>query len=336
MKIARIAHPDGPRAAVVTGDRIQPLAHSVTVELLLGASPDDRERLVDGALAGADRDLSEVQLLAPILPPTLRDYITYEEHLEGSLKGLGIAPPAAWYDQPVFFFCNSNAVTGPHEPVAIPPGCTRFDFELELAAVIGRSGRDLTPEAATDHIAGYTIFNDWSARDLMKPVIPIGVGPVKGKDFANTIGPWIVTADELEPYRRDGRMALEMHAEINGVPLAAGGDNSVNMSWSFEDMAAYASRGAELAVGDVLAAGTCGGGSLVEYWGHTGLDMPPPLRAGDVVTLVVEGIGTMSTTIVPGVDLVPIPRARPALYRRPRSWTVPAPEAIQPESKAES
>ncbi|ALJ18615.1 fumarylacetoacetate hydrolase family protein [Microbacterium sp. No. 7] len=336
MKIARIADPAGPRAAVVTEDRIQPLAHALTVEQLLCASPEERERLVEASAAGPQRHLSEVRLLAPILPPTLRDYITYEEHLEGSLKGLGISPPAVWYEQPVFFFCNTNAVVGPSEPVAIPPGCIRFDFELELAAVIGRPGRDLRPDEAMEHIAGYTIFNDWSARDLMASVIPIGVGPVKGKDFANTIGPWIVTADELEPYRRDGRIALEMHAEVNGVPLPAGGDNSVNMSWSFEEMAAYASRGADLVVGDVLAAGTCGGGSLLEYWGHTGSEVPPPLRAGDVVTLVVEGIGELSTTVVSGVEPVSIPRARPPLHRRPRTWTAPAREAVRPERKAES
>lgn len=336
MKIARIADDAGARAAIVAEDRVQPLVHSLRVEDLLSASPDEREDLVDATRAGAERHLSEVRLLSPILPPTLRDYITFEEHLEGALKGLGISPPAVWYEQPVFFFCNSNAVSGPSEPVAIPPGCRRFDFELELAAVVGRPGRDLRPDEAASHIAGYTIFNDWSARDLMTPVLPIGVGPVKGKDFANTIGPWIVTSDELEPYRREGRLALEMHAEINGVPLPAGGDNSVNMSWSFEEMAAYASRGTDLATGDVLAAGTCGGGSLLEYWGRTGTDAPPPLRAGDVVTLVVEGIGELSTAIVPGAELISIPRARPPLHRRPRTWTASAPAAVRTERKAES
>ena len=132
---------------------------------------------------------------------------------------------------------------GPDEPVAVPPGCRMLDFELELAAVIGRPGTDLTPERAGDHIAGYTLFNDWSARDLMPPVIPVGLGPVKGKDFANTLGPWIVTADELAPHRRDDRLALEMHAEVNGVPLPGGGDTSAHMAWSFEEIVAYASRG---------------------------------------------------------------------------------------------
>jgi 2-keto-4-pentenoate hydratase/2-oxohepta-3-ene-1,7-dioic acid hydratase in catechol pathway len=112
--------------------------------------------------------------------------------------------------------------------------------------LVGKPGKDLGPEQAAEHIAGYTLFNDWSARDLQSPVIAVGLGPVKGKDFANTLGPWIVTADELAPRRRDGRPALEMHAELNGVALPAGGDSSANMAWSFEEIVAFASRGAEL------------------------------------------------------------------------------------------
>jgi 2-keto-4-pentenoate hydratase/2-oxohepta-3-ene-1,7-dioic acid hydratase in catechol pathway len=202
----------------------------------------------------------------------------------------------------------------------VPPGCELLDFELELAVVIGKPGKDLTPEQASEHIAGYTLFNDWSARDLMAPVLPFGMGPMKGKDFANSFGPWIVTADELEPYRRDGRLALELHAELNGVPLPAGGDNSVNMAWSFEEMIAFASRGTELKPGDVLGSGTCGGGSLLEYWARLDSEQVPPLRPGDVVTLVAEGIGSMSNTIVAGVEVTPLTRARVGQQRRSRSW----------------
>ncbi|MGP3535134.1 fumarylacetoacetate hydrolase family protein [Microbacterium sp. RD1] len=319
MKIARIARDGEISVGIVDGARVQPLAAAIQVEQLLAASPEEREVLVERHAIGTSIPLDAVTLLAPVLPKTLRDYITFEEHLEGSMRGLGMTPHPAWYEQPVFYFSNTNAVIGPDAAVEVPPGSHRLDFELELAAVIGQPGKNLTPEQAADHIAGYTLFNDWSARDLMTPVIPLGLGPVKGKDFANTLGPWIVTADELEPYRRGDRLALEMHAEINGVPLPAGGDSSENMSWSFEEIVAYASRGAQLEPGDVLAAGTCGAGSLIEYWGRTGVDDPPPLRPGDVVTLVAEGIGTLSSRIIPGVEPIELPRAR-TTPRRPRTW----------------
>ena len=317
MRIARIEIGGETRVGVVEGDAVQPLTAGID-EVLASA---DRPALVARTADGAPLPLSAVRLLAPVQPGTLRDYITFEEHLEGSLKLLGrTAPPPEWYEQPVFYFSNTNAVIGPDEPVAVPPGCERLDFELELAAVIGRPGKDLTPERAADHIAGYTLFNDWSARDLMPPVIPVGLGPVKGKDFANTLGPWIVTADELAPFRRGDRLALEMHAEVNGVPLPGGGDTSANMGWSFEEIVAYASRGTELRPGDVLASGTCGAGCLLEYWAHLGDDAPPPLAPGDVVTLVVEGIGSVSNRVVAGVDPVPLPRARVGLPRRARPW----------------
>lgn len=322
MRIARIEIDGTTRVGVVDGDRVQPLDARTTVEEVLAATPDGRTALVGNAAEGGPRPLSEVRLLAPVRPPTLRDYITFEEHLEGSLKLLGrTTPPAAWYDQPLFYFSNTNAVIGPDDPVEVPPGCRKLDFELELAAVVGKPGKDLSPEQAAEHIAGYTLFNDWSARDLMEPVIPAGLGPVKGKDFANTLGPWIVTADELAPHRRDDRLALEMHAEVNGVPLPGGGDTSANMAWSFEEIVAYASRGAELRTGDVLAAGTCGTGCLLELWAHLGDEAPPPLRPGDVVTLVVEHIGAVSNRVVAGVEPVTIPKARVGQTRRPRPWS---------------
>lgn len=322
MKIARITIGATTTLGVVTREEVQPLAPATDIFKVLAAPHDRRAQLVEQARDGRPRKLSDVRLLAPVRPRTLRDFLTFEEHLEGSLKLLGAqTPPPAWYDQPLFYFSNTNAVTGPDDPVAVPPGCRRFDFELELAAVIGKPGKDLTPAQAAEHIAGYTIFNDWSARDLMSPVIPVGMGPVKGKDFANTLGPWIVTADELEPYRRDDRLALDMHAELNGVALPAGGDNSASMAWSFEEMVAFASRGAELLPGDVLASGTCGAGCLLEYWAHTGTEQPS-LRPGDVVTLVVEGIGSLSNRVVAGVDPSAVPKARLA-QRRSRQWTAP-------------
>lgn len=325
MRIARIDVDGATRLGIVDADRVQPLAAGVELVDLLTADPGQRREIVGRSGDGPPLALSDVRLRASIEPTTLRDFLTFEEHLEGSLAILGATEPhPVWYEVPVFLFGNSNAVVGPGDPVAVPPGCELLDFELELAVVIGEGGRDLTPEQAGEHIAGYTLLNDWSARDLMAPVIPFGMGPIKGKDFAHSLGPWIVTADELEPHRRDGRLALELHVELNGVPLPAGGDNSVNMVWSFEEMIAFASRGTDLRPGDVLASGTCGGGCLLEYWARLDTDRVPPLRPGDVVTLVAEGIGSLSNTVVAGVDPVPLPRARTGQRRRERSWTPPA------------
>jgi len=193
-----------------------------------------------------------------------------------------------------------------------------LDFELEVAAVIGREGRHLAPERAREHIAGYTIFNDWSARDLQAREMKVSLGPAKGKDTATTLGPWLVTADELEPYRdADGFLALAMSAEVNG--RVVGRDLLSNMGWPFEDLIAYASRGTLVRPGDVLGSGTCGnGGCLAELWGRgISRDDLPPLRPGDVVTLTVEGLGTIANRVVPGDDPIPVPAARPRPRTRP-------------------
>ena len=263
--------------------------------------------------------VSQVRLLPPLQPPSVRDFVTFEEHIEGvrrSVDGISGAPDA-WYDAPTFYFTNPYAVIGSGDPVPVPPGCQALDFELEVAAVIGREGSDLTPEQARDHIVGYTIYNDWSARDLQSREMKVGLGPCKAKDTATTLGPYFVTADELEPYRdSDGFLRLALTAEINGEVV--GKDLLSNMSWTFEEMTAYASRGTYVRPGDVLGSGTCGnGGCLAELWGVRGRQDPPPLKPGDTVTLTVEGIGSVSNTVVAGADPVPLPTARERPRLRP-------------------
>jgi 2-keto-4-pentenoate hydratase/2-oxohepta-3-ene-1,7-dioic acid hydratase in catechol pathway len=320
MRFATYEYRNRRHVAVVEEDgTLHPLpsVHSLTGLLAEGGG---LPHLLDAGAAMLDvpagPHVSGVRLLPPLQPPTVRDFVTFEEHVEGvrrSVDGTS-GVPERWYAAPTFYFGNPYAVYGPHDDIPVPPGSSVLDFELEVAAVIGKEGRDLTPEQARDHIVGYTIFNDWSARDLQSAEMKVGLGPCKGKDTATTLGPHLVTADELEKYRdADGFLRLALTAEINGEVV--GKDLLSNMSWTFEEMVAYASRGTVVRPGDVLGSGTCGnGGCLAELWGVRGRQDPAPLKPGDTVTLTVEGIGSVSNTVVTGPDPVPVPAAR----RRPR------------------
>jgi len=318
MRIGRVDHGGSPRAAVIDGDTVRVLELGVEVVDVLGANAVEREGLT--RRVEAEVRLSETRLLAPVLPPTMRDFSVFEQHIEGVIKDSSpdATVPLVWYESPFCYFTNPNALTGPGEDIPVPPGCRRLDLELEVAAVIGRPGRDLAPDEAGAHIAGYTIFNDWSARDLQMAEMRLGLGMCKGKDFANTLGPWIVTPDELDAYVDDDRLDLELRAEVNGNAL--GTDTLANMAWSFPELVSYASRGTWVRPGDVLGSGTCGSGCLLELWGRRGRDFHPPLGPGDVVSLHVEGIGTLTNTVVAGVEPHALPHARPG-RRAPRSMT---------------
>jgi 2-keto-4-pentenoate hydratase/2-oxohepta-3-ene-1,7-dioic acid hydratase in catechol pathway len=314
MRFATVSEAGGQvRCGVVRDDTLLRLPAGTTVLDLLRT-----DGLRDaGARAVADGDavpLAGLRLLPPVDAPTVRDFVAFEEHVEGMTAGAGVG--AEWYEAPTFYFTNPYALVGAHDDVAVPPGCSRLDFECEVAAVIGRGGADIASEDASAHIAGYTIFNDWSARDLQFREMAVRLGPCKGKDFATTLGPVLVTADELEPYRdADGFLALGMTVAVNGVEI--GRDLLSNMGWPFEDLVAYASRGTEVRPGDVLGSGTCGnGGCLAELWGRGRTDLPP-LRPGDVVTMTVEGLGTLRNTVVAGREPHPIAQARPRPRTRP-------------------
>ena len=273
------------------------------------------------ALSAPAVPLAEVRLMPPLQAPTVRDFVAFEEHVEGvrkSIDGVGGVVPE-WYQAPQFYFTNPYALVGAHDDVPVPPGSERFDFELEVAVVIGKDGASLTPEIAGEHVFGYTILNDWSARDLQAREMKVNLGPAKGKDSASTLGPWLVTADELEPYRDDdGFLALDMRVSVNGEEI--GQDLLSNMGWPFEELIAYASRGTEVRAGDVLGSGTCGnGGCLAELWGRRGEPSPAPLQPGDVVEMTVEGIGTIRNRVVAGLDLPPVAPALPRPRARKRT-----------------
>ncbi|MFG1643491.1 fumarylacetoacetate hydrolase family protein [Amycolatopsis sp. NPDC049252] len=306
MRLATYEHGGTVQAGVVSGDDVHAFPAGITaLDLVRGGLPAALEAGA-AALGGPAVPLAEVRLLPPLEPPSVRDFVAFEEHVEGMVAP-GSVPPE-WYEAPTFYFTNPAALVGAHDAVPVPPGSRSFDFELEVAAVLG-------PEA----IFGYTIMNDWSARDLQRREMRVNLGPAKGKDSATTFGPWLVTADELEPYRdADGFLALDMRVTVNGVDV--GQDLLSNMGWPFEELVAYAGRGTRVRAGDVLGSGTCGnGGCLAELWGRRGEQQPPPLKPGDVVEMTVEGIGTIRNTVVPGLVLPPVRPARPRPRARKRA-----------------
>ncbi|MER5225862.1 fumarylacetoacetate hydrolase family protein [Streptomyces flaveus] len=311
MKFATFVHDGKRQAGVVADDHVHSFQYPAELLDLIVEGEESLRTAGEHALAGSPSvPVAEVRLLPPLQPPTVRDYMTFESHVAGVARGYGDTVPEEWYAAPAFYFTNPYATIGAHEDVPVPPGCLRFDFELEVAAVIGKAGRDLTPEQAREHIIGYTVLNDWSARDLQGREMRVKLGPAKGKDTATTLGPWLVTTDELEPHRNaEGFLDLALTVQVNGETI--GRDRLANMAWTFEEMAAYASRGTWIRPGDVLGSGTCGnGGCLAELWGRNGALEPPPLIPGDTVTMTVEGIGTLSNTVIKGVAPVPLPPAR--------------------------
>jgi 2-keto-4-pentenoate hydratase/2-oxohepta-3-ene-1,7-dioic acid hydratase in catechol pathway len=283
------------RVGVVREDAVHAFARGRTMRELIDLGLDSVQALPTEQAS----PLADVRLLPPLRPASIRDFVAFEEHVEGVRRSVSGASgvPEAWYDAPTFYFTNPHTVIGPDEPVAFPAACAERDFELEVAAVVGRRGRSLTVSEAEDSIFGYTILNDWSARDLQRREMQVGLGPAKGKDFATTLGPWIVTSDELEPFRdHDGFLHLTCTVVVNGVEV--GRDLLSHMGWSFATMVAYASRDSWVMPGDVLGSGTTGnGGCLAELWGRRGREDPPPLRSGDAVTITVEGIGSITNVV---------------------------------------
>lgn len=228
---------------------------------------------------GREFDAQDVRLLAPVPePPSIRDFYAYEGHVAVGARLRGGAIPEAWYDAPAFYFTNPAAVYGPGEAVRRPHGCQMLDFELEIAAVIGSGG-----------LAGFTLMNDWSARDIQRREMSVGLGPAKGKDFATSLGPWLVTPEEL-PF--DGeRLALEATAEVNGREVARSQAQLMHFSWP--ELLARASAGTRLRPGDVLGSGTLTGGCLLELGPIEGRWLEP----GDEVVLAAAGLGELRTPV---------------------------------------
>ncbi len=229
--------------------------------------------------AQLEYDLNEVELRSPIpRPNSLRDCIAFEEHLRNSL---GDDIPDVWYELPVYYKSSADSVVGPDETVRWPTYTNQLDYELELGIIIGKRGRDISAADAEEYIAGYTVFNDFSARDIQMREMEVGLGPSKGKDFANGLGPYLTTADSFDP------TDAVMRASVNGEVWSEG--NAGAMYHSFPDIIEHVSMGETIYPGDVIGSGTVGGGC--------GLELDRWLADGDTVELEIEGIGTLRNTV---------------------------------------
>jgi fumarylacetoacetate (FAA) hydrolase len=274
MKLVSYRQPDGAqRVGRLAGDRIRELAAPSMLAWLAGEGSGE---------TGQEHPLDGVELLAPVPePPSVRDFYAYEGHVATGWRKRGSEIPEAWYDAPAFYFSNPASVHGPREPVRRPDATRMLDFELEIAAVIGAEGE----------IAGFTLLNDWSARDVQRREVTVGLGPAKGKDFALSMGPWLVTPDEL-PYE-DGRLHVEATAFVNGAELTRTDAAKKHFTWP--EIVAQAGRDTRLRPGDVLGSGTLHRGCLLELGPLGGGRW---LEPGDVIAIAAEGLGTLETPIV--------------------------------------
>jgi 2-keto-4-pentenoate hydratase/2-oxohepta-3-ene-1,7-dioic acid hydratase in catechol pathway len=251
---------------------------------------------IGSASAAQGQPVANVRLRAPILqPPTVRDFMVYEGHANaGGTRQLS----DAWYRLPIFYFSNPLCIFGPEDAVPFPSASDQLDYELELGAVIGREGRNVAEADAMSYIAGFTIFNDWSCRDLQRDEMEARLGPAKGKDAASSLGPWIVTTDELAPFIRDNRLHVRCTLKVNGDQWMSNDAGIMYHSWGA--MVERASKDSRIVPGDVLGGGTVTGGSIGEAI-RNGLPARY-LQPEDVVEIEVEGIGTLHNTIAPKIN----------------------------------
>lgn len=311
MKLVRYEHNGFAHVGVIQYDQIHSLDAGVDVLEILNLPRRERDYLQARSGRMHRVDIDKVRLLPPVEPRAMRDFVSFEAHIAGMKKtegGTG-AIPEQWYQAPTFMFMNPWSLTGVNDDIVPPADCVDLDFELEMAAVIRKQARDVSAKDASDYIGGYLILNDWSARDIQRNEMKVGLGPSKGKDFANTIGPWLTTSDELDERREGDRYDLAMKVWVNGTLI--GEDNAKNLSWSFEEMVAHASRGAIVGAGDVLGSGTCSQGALAEFWSRAGKQEIPPLKTGDTVKLGIELLGSIENTIgAPNPPAEKVPPAR--------------------------
>ena len=252
--------------------------------------------------------ITEVELTAPVPnPPSLRDGYAFRQHVETARRNRGLEMTPVFDAFPVFYFGNHHTVYGPGRVFCMPDHFKKLDFELEAAAVISRPGKNIPVEKADSYIAGLMILNDFSARTLQMEEMLLNLGPAKGKDFASTTGPWLVTTEQLitkeVPCKKNHQgksWNLKMSASVNGLPVSSG--NLADMEWTFAELIARASYGAELFPGDIIGSGTVGTGCFLELNGTGKLNNPEYteqwLQPGDLIELNIDSLGTLANTMV--------------------------------------
>jgi 2-keto-4-pentenoate hydratase/2-oxohepta-3-ene-1,7-dioic acid hydratase in catechol pathway len=241
-------------------------------------------------------DYDQADLLLPFRPPTIRDAAGFLQHLRNNARVLGNDLDPRFNQYPPFYFANAASAVGPGAPIRTPAGTEQLDFELEIGAVIGKPGGDISVQDARDHIAGYLIFCDWSARDLHMAERGL-FAPMKGKDFANSLGPMLVTPDELADRSSVKGYDLRMTAYVNGEQVSEG--NWSQVDWDFPDMIAFASRNVELIPGEIIGSGTVPSGCLLEAYSHDPDTFRGWLHPGDEIVLQMERLGELRHSILP-------------------------------------
>lgn len=239
--------------------------------------------------------LSNVKLKSPLPNPrSFRDFYAFEQHVKTARENRGLEMIPEWYELPVFYFSNHLVMKGPDESIERPRTCEWLDYELEVACVIGKEGKNISRDQVNEYIFGYCVLNDWSARDLQRKEMLVGLGPAKGKDFATSIGPYILTKDELEGLSSGKGFNIKMTAKVNGVLLSEG--NMKDLYYSFGEMIERASDGVTLYPGEIIGSGTVGSGCLLEL----GQNVHRWLEPGDTVELEIEKLGVLRNNITEG------------------------------------
>ena len=289
MKFATIStlrHTSQP--ALVDGDRVYTLPYPDMLAVIAAGAEVAASKASKDSLS-----VDEVKFLSPLKPTTLRDAYAFETHVKTANRNRGQDVPENWYKFPVFYFSNGSNSYGHDDVITCPPYSQALDYELEIAAIIGKPGINIKPEEAEQHIFGFTIFNDWSLRDLQVQEMKVNFGPVKSKDFACSFGPVIVTREALadKSVGRPGVYDLEMIGRVNGEELSRG--NFKDIYWTFGDIIARMSESVMLNPGDVIGSGTVGTGCLYELTKNQG----PWLKPGDVVEMEIERIGVLRNQV---------------------------------------
>lgn len=279
-------------AGIVKGDQVVSMHQSsngvIPKELIDIIRDFEHYKSAINDLPTSGYELGHVILHAPLpRPVSIRDFYAFEDHVVSARgkRGLDVVPE--WYELPVFYFSNHMAVKGHDSIIHRPRSCEKLDYELELACVIGKEGRNIKAHQAEEYIFGFMVMNDWSARDLQAKEMKVGLGPAKGKDFATSFGPFLVTKDELP--LENGRLDLKMEGFVNGVRYSLG--NVKDMHYSISEIIEQASKNVTLYPGEVIGSGTVGSGCILEQMERDWL-VP-----GDTVDLSIDSLGTLSNTI---------------------------------------